>query len=86
MAEAMEKGGKEGVMTVEEGGGLALAVVFVGTLLAAATGVVGASVVAMGMLPTGRTRLLQPTRAIGRRDLSLLESIKGRSFEAVSLY
>ena len=31
-------------------GGLALAVVFVGTLLAAATGVVGASVVAMGMI------------------------------------
>ena len=31
-------------------GGLALAVVFVGTLLAAATGVIGASVVAMGMI------------------------------------
>lgn len=31
-------------------GGLALAVVFVGTLLAAATGVVGASVVAMGLI------------------------------------
>ncbi|MEC7946326.1 MAG: TRAP transporter large permease subunit, partial [Myxococcota bacterium] len=31
-------------------GGLALAVVFVGSLLAAATGVVGASVVAMGMI------------------------------------
>ena len=31
-------------------GGLALAVVFVGALLAAATGVVGASVVAMGMI------------------------------------
>lgn len=31
-------------------GGVALAVVFVGTLLAAATGVVGASVVAMGMI------------------------------------
>src|SRR5690606_10129216 len=31
-------------------GGLALSVVFVGTLLAAATGVVGASVVAMGMI------------------------------------
>lgn len=31
-------------------GGLALAVIFVGTLLAAATGVVGASVVAMGMI------------------------------------
>ena len=31
-------------------GGLAIAVVFVGTLLAAATGVVGASVVAMGMI------------------------------------
>ena len=31
-------------------GGLALAVVFVGALLAAATGVVGASVVAMGLI------------------------------------
>jgi len=31
-------------------GGLALAVIFVGALLAAATGVVGASVVAMGMI------------------------------------
>jgi len=31
-------------------GGLAIAVIFVGTLLAAATGVVGASVVAMGMI------------------------------------
>ena len=31
-------------------GGLALAVVFVGAMLAAATGVVGASVVAMGLI------------------------------------
>ena len=31
-------------------GGLGLAVVFVGALLAAATGVVGASVVAMGLI------------------------------------
>ncbi|MEZ5977761.1 MAG: TRAP transporter large permease subunit [Planctomycetota bacterium] len=39
-----------GMMFGDKRGGLALAVVLVGTLLAAATGVVGASVVAMGMI------------------------------------
>jgi len=39
-----------GILFGRRPGGLALAVVFVGALLAAATGVVGASVVAMGMI------------------------------------
>ena len=48
-------------------GGLALAVVFVGALLAAATGVVGASVVAMGMisLPVMLRYGYSPTLATG---------------------
>ncbi|MEZ6017674.1 MAG: TRAP transporter large permease subunit [Planctomycetota bacterium] len=48
-------------------GGLAFAVVFVGTLLAAATGVVGASVVAMGMisLPVMLRYGYAPTLATG---------------------
>ncbi len=48
-------------------GGLALAVVFVGALLAAATGVVGASVVAMGMisLPVMLRRGYSPELATG---------------------
>jgi tripartite ATP-independent transporter DctM subunit len=48
-------------------GGLALAVVFVGALLAAATGVVGASVVAMGMisLPVMLRRGYAPELATG---------------------
>ena len=48
-------------------GGLALAVVFVGALLAAATGVVGASVVAMGMisLPVMLRNGYSPTLASG---------------------
>ncbi len=48
-------------------GGLALAVVFVGTLLAAATGVVGASVVAMGLisLPVMLRYGYSPTLATG---------------------
>ena len=48
-------------------GGLALAVVFVGALLAAATGVVGASVVAMGMisLPVMQRYQYDPSVATG---------------------
>jgi tripartite ATP-independent transporter DctM subunit len=48
-------------------GGLALAVVFVGALLAAATGVVGASVVAMGLisLPIMQRYGYQPELAVG---------------------
>lgn len=48
-------------------GGLALAVVFVGTLLAAATGVIGASVVAMGLisLPVMLRHGYSPTIATG---------------------
>ena len=48
-------------------GGLAFAVVFVGTLLAAATGVIGASVVAMGMisLPVMLRYGYSPTLATG---------------------
>ncbi len=48
-------------------GGLALAVVFVGTLLAAATGVIGASVVAMGLisLPVMLRYGYSPTIATG---------------------
>ncbi len=48
-------------------GGLALAVVFVGTLLAAATGVIGASVVAMGLisLPVMLRYGYKPTLATG---------------------
>lgn len=48
-------------------GGLALAVVFVGTLLAAATGVIGASVVAMGLisLPVMLRHGYAPTLATG---------------------